>query len=260
MEADGVSTNDVVERVQRVRESTDLGVSKRVEGSGELLMGGGVEFAVGVTNYGQRVAHGVVVKEAWPAGLELEGWSGGVGEVRTNGTGELEWVVGDLGVGSGAEVRLMGRGIGVGVWTNVVVGSMEEVDESSGNDRSEAEVRVAAMARVGLAVQGMGRVLLGGEGVEELVVTNAGPSEASAVVVGLAGAEGLALAGWESSAGELVTNGSGGLEWSVGTVGVGGEQWLRLSWRGVGVGVWTNVYGVSAAEGDAEPADNVASV
>jgi len=98
-------------------------------------------------------------------------------------------------------------------------------------------------------------VLLGVELHYAMVVTNAGPSGATGVVVEDLLPAGLSFVGLELSQG-TGTNENGVVRVELGELGVGGNALVTLTVRADQVGPVTNSVSVAAAEGDPEPANN----
>ncbi|MFM1944682.1 MAG: hypothetical protein RI897_3664, partial [Verrucomicrobiota bacterium] len=245
VEADPSPVDFVAETA--VRLSTDLGVGKSVS-AGEVPLGESVVYGLSVTNAGPNAAGGVVVSDVMPAGVSFVDAVTASG-VWTYESGTLTWEVGSLSVGEVATLEVDGFAASVGVWTNRVSVLAEEIDAVVENDVAEAVVSVVPAAELGVGISGEAEVLLGQLSLLQVVVTNAGPSEATGVVVGGGLSTNLMWVESLASTGEVSVV-DGVWEWQVGGMGAGEVATLEVSVEAVGLGLGTNSVSVGGVEVD----------
>jgi large repetitive protein len=237
---------------------TDLAVGLEV-GSSEGLVGRELGYVVGVTNLGPHEAGMVVVEVEWSGAVELVSVEPSQGEWLEAG-GVVRCELGEMGVGGEAGVVLVVRALEDGMLTNVVRVASGELDLVPENNEVEGVVRVARMVDLGVRQEvGETEVLMGQVWRIGVGVTNAGPSVASGVRVMDEMPVGMELVEVGVSQGEW-TNEAGGLEWVVGTLGVGEgagmEMWVRVMMEG-----WaTNVVWVTGEDAEGDVEDNESRV
>ncbi|MGA1235877.1 MAG: S8 family serine peptidase, partial [Limisphaerales bacterium] len=248
-------TPEDLRAVTAVRLSTDLGVGQSVS-TVEVPLGEVLVYSLSVTNLGPNGAEGVVVRDVLPVGVSFVDASGTNG-VWVYESGVLSWEVGSLGLDEVVSLDVQCVAGDVGLWTNLVSVLGEEIDLVEENDVAESVVEVVAAADLGVGMSGGSPLLLGQRGLLQVAVTNAGPSEATGVVVGgvvstnLLWVEGLVSTGAVS----LV---EGVWEWQVGEMGAGEVATLEVSVEAVGLGLGTNTVSVGGVEVDVAGGDNVA--
>ena len=257
-ESDWDLSNNTASGITDVLIDNDLVVGLRL-GSIEGLVGRELEYTIAVTNLGPHEAERVEVAVEWFGAVELLSVEPSQGEWVEEG-GVVRCEVGEMGVGGEAEVRMVVRAWEDGLLTNVVRVVSGELDLVPENNVVEGVVRVDRLVDLGL-VQEVGalEVLMGQVWRIGVGVTNAGPSVASGVRVMDELALGMEVMEVEVSQGEW-TNGIEGLEWEVGTLGVGEgagmEMWVRVMVEG-----WsTNVVRVIGEEVEGDESDNESRV
>jgi uncharacterized repeat protein (TIGR01451 family) len=253
-ESDWDLSNNAASGITDVLIDNDLVVGLSV-GALEGLVGRELEYTIGVTNLGPHEAEMVEVAVEWFGKVELVSVEPSQGDWVEEG-GVVRFEVGEMGVGGEAEVRMVVRALEDGQLTNVVRVVSGELDLVPENNVVEGVVRVDRLVDLGL-VQEVGalEVLMGQVWRIGVGVTNAGPSVASGVRVMDELGLGMEVMEVEVSQGEW-TNGIEGLEWAVGTLGVGEgagmEMWVRVMVEG-----WsTNVVRVIGDEVEGDESDN----
>jgi len=250
---DLVSSNNTVSWFVTVLPAADVALT--APGGGvHPLQGSWVEMLT-LTNAGPSAATDVRLDGFIPVGLQLEATTGSVGVVTNFGDGRWSWDVGTLGVAGAAEIELTWAGQELGLWTNQVAVTFTEEDPVSTDTQAEwvSEIVPAANLAVSGGIDGL--LLLGEQEVQEITVTNAGPSDATGVQV-----QGSVLEGVEFSL-ELITAGvwtpgAAGWTWDIGNLPADGEVVLQLRAQGMATGDWTNRVDVAGAQVDLVPADN----
>jgi uncharacterized repeat protein (TIGR01451 family) len=248
--------NNSTSVVTTITLATDVGVGLSAAAA-EVLMGGQIRYAIGVTNLGPSAATGVVVEDVLPAGvgfLTVE-TSQGAG---TNENGVVRAALGDLGVGGTALVTLTVRADQLGLMTNRVRVRMVQVDLDLTNNEAEAVVKVLPAVDVGAGVvASAAEVLLGSEIRYEMAVTNAGPGLATGVRLEDVLPVGLGFVGVVSTRG-TATNENGVVRVELGELGVRSSARVTLVVRAHQLGVVTNAVSVQAAETDVDLTNNEA--
>ena len=144
-------------------------------------LGGTATFEVIVTNEGPSAAAGVVLNELMPAGFMLSGATPSVG---TWSTEDAQWTVGTLLPGESASITVTATVNAEGQLVNTAVASSRTPDPDTSNNTGTATVTVTPSADLAIVKTiSANPAPLNGAVTYTLVVTNNGPSIASAVAV-----------------------------------------------------------------------------
>jgi len=131
IEPDGVT-------IKQLPLSTDLEVTKEVEGDDTVTVGETVTFTITVENLGPSDATGIFVYDLLPAGLNFTGLTLSQGWYYV---GEGQWSVGDLAEGETATLTLTATVNTVGeIYNAAVVGYLDQHDPITTNDVGVAMV------------------------------------------------------------------------------------------------------------------------
>ncbi|MFS6529621.1 DUF11 domain-containing protein [Microbacterium aurugineum] len=142
---------------------------------------GTATFEVTVTNDGPSAAAGVVLDELMPAGFTLTGATPSVG---TWSMEDAQWTVGTLLPGESATITVTATATMEGALVNTAVASSRTPDPDTSNNTGTATVTVTPSADLAIEKTiSADPAPLNGAVTYTLVVTNNGPSPASAVVV-----------------------------------------------------------------------------
>jgi uncharacterized repeat protein (TIGR01451 family)/fimbrial isopeptide formation D2 family protein len=198
-----------------VVQSADIAVAKSVDqptpNFGEI-----VAFLVTVSNLGPSDATGVAVVDALPAGLEF------VGATPAQGTFDQasgQWTVGALPVGGSTPLTLTARVLRLGTIINTATKtSADQPDPDASNNTAASPLSPNSVADVRVR-KSVDRLLpsLGDTITYTVVVDNAGPNDASGVVVSDTLPAGLELVSATTSRGTY--DASSGT-WAIGAVSV----------------------------------------
>ena len=223
-----------------------------------LPLGGQTTFTITVTNLGPAPASSVVLTDVLPAMLTLVTNSASQGSVvLTNGVVIAQ--LGGLGVGAVATVNLVVSAVDVGSSTNVVVATAAEVDLQLANNTAAVVTEARYEAELSLSVTAApGTVLVGDSISWQLVVTNAGPHDATAVTLAMTQADGVELT-FNPPGDALTTNQSGALCLDLGPLPAGTNVAVVVTGQAIAPGTFTNVFVATANELDLFPADNTAT-
>lgn len=256
-EADPDLSNNLTSTIVAVELEADLAVG--ISATPLLLpLDGRTTFTITVTNLGPAPAHSVVLTDALPAMLTLVTNSASQGSVvLTNGVVIAQ--LGGLDVGAVATVSLVVSAVDVGLNTNVVGVTAAEVDLQLADNTAAVVTEARYEAELTLSVAAApGTVLVGDSISWQLVVTNAGPHDATAVTLAVAQANGVELAA--NLPGVTVsTNQSGALCLDLGPLLAGTNVAVVVTGQAIAPGTSTNVFTVTANELDLSPADNTAT-
>jgi uncharacterized repeat protein (TIGR01451 family) len=257
--ADTTLKDVAVVRVRRP--SADIAVTKT--GPTQASEGTVVVFTVRAANVGVFPAAGVAVTETLPAGLEL------VSTTPSRGTfaGGV-WTVGDLAVGESATLAVSARvaaGTQGQTLTNVARLRPPEVqgDANPGNDEGRASVLIVfPPADLSITKQASPTRAAERDEVEfTIVVSNAGPTAVTDLVVVESPPDGLNIIGTSTTRGSYDAETR---RWSVGALAAGASATLRVRTRVGGRaegGMLTNFARIMSFTGatDPVPGNNAAS-
>jgi uncharacterized repeat protein (TIGR01451 family) len=157
----------------------DLSLDKQVDNPTPLV-NGQVRFSVVITNNGPSDATGVIVKDQLPGGYGFVGASAGSYNSATG-----EWAVGTLAAGAKATLVITATVKPSGDYTNIAqLQTSTPSDSAPGNNQDSVMVIPIPLADLSLDKQVDKAVAAYGSQVQfSVVVSNAGPSDASGVIV-----------------------------------------------------------------------------
>ena len=184
--------NNTATSTVRVRASADLSLTKTHTGTDPVRAGTSTTFAVAVENLGPSDAQGpLTVTDTLPAGLSFVSAAAPWRCAPT--TGDPQVVVCEtpdalpLPAGGSAAPLLLTVSVGAtasaGTYRNTATVSSTTPDPVSGNNTDTADVRVVQAADLSVVKTHTGPVRAGDDLTFTLAVANAGPSQASSVVV-----------------------------------------------------------------------------
>ena len=187
-----LTDNNTATSTVRVRASADLSLTKTHTGTDPVRAGTSTTFAVAVENLGPSDAQGpLTVTDTLPAGLSFVSAAAPWRCAPT--TSDPQVVVCEtpdalpLPAGGSAAPLLLTVSVGAtasaGTYRNTATVSSATPDPVSGNDTDTADVRVVQAADLSVVKTHTGPVRVGDDLTFTLAVANAGPSQASSVVV-----------------------------------------------------------------------------
>ncbi|MCB0867760.1 MAG: DUF11 domain-containing protein [Solirubrobacterales bacterium] len=237
--------------------SADLKVTKTLKSPASPVTGSNVVYEVTVENLGPSDATGVVLVDALPAGLD--GVSTNKAECAVNAP-NVDCAVGNLASGSSFTVEISGTVLpGTDELVNNASATGNENDPDLTNNSDKVETPVTKAADLSIVKNGdPSQVLPGGTILYTFVVHNAGPDEATNVVVtdtlpaGLTYVDGAPGC---SANGQVVTC-------SIHPIAAGGtsQTGITVSVAGNAHGTITNSAHVGGNEPDPDPSNNDDSV
>ena len=236
--------------------SADVSVVKTAS-TPSIARGGEARFLVTVRNDGPSVAAGVAVDEAIPPGLLLTGATPSTG---TWSAGDQHWSVGTLQPGESATLAVTADVVAEGALTNTVVASSQTPDPDPSDNTGTVTIAATASADLSIVkTASADPAPLGAPLTYSLVVTNNGPSAASAVRIFDALPPGL-LAPSTPTADCTIT--AGRLECALGTVPPGGTFTATVSGTvdpSIAGRTLTNTAVVSSTTADPDPSDDTST-
>ena len=226
--ADPTPANNSATATTTVRQDADLVVSQTANPT-TVTAGGTLTYSVTVANTGATDARGVTLADAVPAGLTLLQVTPTQGTCTT--TSPVACELGTITPGSSARVTLLVRVDAArdpGTVTNTARATTTTAQTVTTNDAASTDVTVVTRADVSLTKSAAPNpVQLGNELTYTLTTTNAGPSQARAVVITDTLPEGTAVVGTPAgctTAGRTVTCPVGTLD-----VGAGATRTVTVS-------------------------------
>jgi uncharacterized repeat protein (TIGR01451 family) len=255
--SDQVDTNTVnnsASSVVTVMPSADLALEQRVEPDPGWL-GQELAFVITVTNRGPSVAHSVTVIDDLPIGITLLRIESSQG-VSTNYAGRVTWNAGELAVGATAGISLIFRADQTGSFANNARVSADEIDEHVSDNLSAANATVVPAVDLQVTQQVQPLLAVTGEtATYEIIVTNAGPSLATGLILTDTLPGGVTLTDVQASGG-IVTNSGDVVSIAFGALDVGETATATIVVTPNAAGTMTNSVVVSAEQPDVAPADN----
>ncbi len=178
-ETDSNSTNNTATASTTVRPKTDLSVGQSARPTPALL-GNLLTYAVVVANTGPSAATGVVLTDTLPAGVTLASAPAGCSQ----SAGVVTCSIGALSGGTSVTTTLTVTPAATGLMTNSVSVTGNEFDPNAANNSNSLSTTVIPAADLSLTQTRVpGLVLVGDTITYTLVLTNAGPSNATNVVL-----------------------------------------------------------------------------
>ena len=254
-ELDQHPEDNLATAVVEVLPGADLTLTKQIV-SGPALLDQPLSYLVLVTNAGPNTASRVVVRDTLPANTELLNAELSAGTYAIYG-GDFYFQPGDLEAGATAAVTLVLRPTSLGLITNTASVVAVEGDPNPADNQAEVVSLVQLGADLSLQLTPPPATVLVGEPFAyDLVLTNRGPHEATAVefrgelpaLTTLTGAE-ISQGTWEQSGDTVLVH--------LGNLAVGAGATIKLSLVATDVGSLAGMCTVESAESDPQPADNV---
>ncbi|KJQ53964.1 DUF11 domain-containing protein [Microbacterium sp. SA39] len=175
------SSDDVSTDERRLAPSADVVVGK-TSSTPTVPRGGQAVFVVSVRNDGPSAAADVVVAETLPPGLTL---ASAVPSTGSWSAGDALWTVGMLMPGASATLTVTADVVGEGTLTNTATATSQTPDPRASNNVGSATVVATPTADLSIVKTASATpASMNGPLDYTIVVTNAGPSAASAVRVG----------------------------------------------------------------------------
>jgi len=173
-------TNDEDTETTTIGELADVSLTKTAA-QPTVLQGGTVAFTLDVRNDGPSDATGVVVSDPLPAGASFvpAGSDGRCAEAA----GAVTCTIGALGESATEQLVVVLRLDAAGPTLNVATAAATTPDPDTGDLTDDAEVDVLPAADLSVEKTGPATVDAGGEATYELTAHNAGPSDATGVVL-----------------------------------------------------------------------------
>ena len=226
----------------------DLRVVSKVDSADPVLLGSTFSYIITVGNAGPANATGVTVTDTLPAGLSFVSGAGcsAVGPVVT-------CTVGAIAVGSTAAISFIVNADAIGTWTDTASVSGTQPDLNAANNSASASTTVQAVAdlRVVSKTDSADPVLHGDSFQYTIAVMNAGPSNATGVVVSDTLPAGLSFVSGAgcSAAGSLVTC-------PVGALASGSTASVTFTVKATSAGVKVDTASVAGDQSDPDMSNN----
>jgi len=234
--------------------TSDLAVE--LEAPSTWYLGYPGEWRVTVANLGPSDAEGVVVNGALDGPLEWLGAEPSRGEWIPVEDGQWIWNLGSLAAGTQAVLQLELRSSTLGPVSQQVEVTGSSLDLEPGNNWTSGSLDVVPAADFQLQAQGDTRIRFEWEqAAQSWAVTNAGPSDATGVVVLGQLESGLVVSQHTVSSGSWTPQ-DGDWSWDLGTLAVGEGALLTLTMNGVEPGAWAHTVQVLADQADPSPEDS----
>jgi uncharacterized repeat protein (TIGR01451 family) len=251
-------TNNTATVVTEVKLDTDLALSLSATPDPVVVQSLST-YTIEITNQGPHTATAVRMADELPGAVNFVSVQTSQG-TGTNDQGTVRCELGDLAAGSHALVTIVVQPTALGLLTNRVGVSEEEIDVNPADNLAVAVVRVMPAADLAVSQQaGMEAALLGQPLTLVLTVANLGPSEATGARLEDALPAELNFVSVQTSQGNA-TNDNGIVRCELGTVAIGSNVTVTVQVVPSVVGLVTNTVDVSATETDLEPTNNTASV
>ncbi len=256
--AEGISDpnllNNTATDTDALTPEADLSIAK-VDAQDPVGLGGQIVYTVTVTNLGPSDAQGVQVTDTLPAGVTLVGTTG----CAEDAGGVPVCTLGPLGAGSSVAYTItVSADPGTeGTVTNTATVNSATGDPNPGNDTAGEDTLVTRLADLGLdKTDSVDPVIQGGTLLYTLTVSNAGPNDATDVVVTDTLPAGVTLEltqGCQEDPGGAPTC-------TVGSVPAGGSRQvvIAVTVNAPAGTVLTNSAAVSASSMDLDPSDDTA--
>ncbi len=255
--ADPDPNDNSASQITTIAASADLSIVKTAAPSA-ITVGQDLTYTLAIANAGPSDATSVVVTDPLPPGSSF------VSATASQGTcaevaGTVTCDLGNVAAGAGANVTILVTTTAAGVLTNTAQVAAAEFDPDPTDNSASQTTTVDGAA--GLSIMKTASpdpVIAGNDLTYTLVVSNAGPSEATSVVV----TDPLPAGATFISATSGGTLASGVVTWSIASVAAGASVTLTLVVEvGTDVeGTLTNTASVGSAEADPDPTDNSDSV
>lgn len=236
-------------------ECTDLMVAKTVSNAAPVV-GSNVTFTITAKNLGVVDATGVRVNDLLPSGYTFVSSTVSVGTYNA-ATGV--WNIGNLANNTTVTLTVVATINASGNYSNTAVITGAETDPDTGNNISTVTPTPGVLqANLGIVkTVDNASPIIGSNVVFNIVVTNAGPHNATGVVVNDPLLDGYTFVSSTETMGTLA-NPSG--VWTIGNLAVGQSATLRITARVNGTGSYVNTATVKGNELDPVPANNTSTI
>jgi uncharacterized repeat protein (TIGR01451 family) len=250
-------TDNSASQPTTVSASADLSITKS-SSPDPVTVGQKVTYTLAVANAGPSAATGVQVTDTLPTGLTFVSASSTQGTCTQSG-GVITCDIGGLASGGTATVTLVARATAAGVVTNTARVTATTPDPDPSDNSGSDDVTVVASADLSIAKSASpDPVVAGNELTYSITVSNAGPSDASNVVVTDPLPSGVTFV----SADHGGTASSGTVTWSLGSLASGSSVTLSLvvTVDETTEGTLANTATVDSDTADPDPGDDSDSV
>ncbi|WP_306354237.1 gliding motility-associated C-terminal domain-containing protein [Flavobacterium sp. '19STA2R22 D10 B1'] len=233
---------------------TNLGIIKTVN-NGTPNVGSNVVFTLTINNAGPSDATGVVVNDLLPSGYTFVSATPSIG-TYVSGTGV--WTVGALNNGANATLAITATVKATGVYVNTATISGTQTDPVPGNNTSTVTPVPVPLTNLSVVKTVDNTAPNAGSNVVfTLTINNAGPSDATGVVVNDLLPSGYTFVSATPSVGTY-TSGTG--VWTVGALNNGGSATLAITATVKAVGTYTNTATISGTQTDPVPGNNTSTI
>uniref|UniRef100_A0AC34F4F5 DUF11 domain-containing protein n=1 Tax=Panagrolaimus sp. ES5 TaxID=591445 RepID=A0AC34F4F5_9BILA len=235
--------------------TTDRSIAKTVNNPTPAV-GSNVVFTLVATNNGPSNGTGITVTDLLPAGYTYVSSTPPAGTTYTSGTGV--WNIGPLASGATSTLTITATVNAAGPYANTATITGTENDPTPGNNTATSTPAPTATTNLSVAkTVNNSSPYVGNTVTFTLAATNAGPSNATAVVVNDLVPSGYNFISATPSQG---TYNSGTGIWAIGSLTNGANATLTVTATVNPTGVYTNTATISGAQNDPVPANNTSSI
>jgi uncharacterized repeat protein (TIGR01451 family) len=259
---DPVATNNSGTAAVTVAVAADVAVTKTMTPT-SLVAGQPVTYTLTVVNHGPSIATGVVLSDPMPVGITASTATGVTGCVVG---GTVTCPVGTLAVGASATITItanVGAAATAGTSVNTATITSTSPDPASANNSSATTANLTNAADVSITKTASPNPVIAGNVITYTLTThNAGPSDASAVVVSDTLPAGITPSAASWPAGSCTLTGRD-VACAIGTVANGATVVVTITatvGAAVSIGNVANTASVSSATLDPSPGNNSATV
>ncbi|KQC00063.1 gliding motility-associated C-terminal domain-containing protein, partial [Pedobacter sp. Hv1] len=219
-------------------------------------VGSTIMFTIKAANAGPSNTTGVTVTDLLPSGYTFVSANAPAGTTYNATTGL--WSIGNLANGANASLTITAKVSATGNYTNTATISATETDPTLGNNSSSVtpmsvpEANVAVIKTVSNANPNVGSNVT-----FTITASNAGPSNATGVMVNDLLPSGYTFVSATAQAGTTYNNTTG--LWSIGNLANGANAILTVTAKVNAVGLYANTATITANEDDPDHSDNSAT-